>query len=136
MSDNFKRNFGIPELSQKINEQIRFYNYDEFFRFFFGRILGDQNVLFKLSDLYRGQTLGGSTSSLAPFVPLPPQGHSQGLRNKWGHWVFVRSYFLLLHIYLYSLDLKMFQRALIHFCIERTNKRFIRTSSSTFELCT
>ena len=41
---------------------------------------------------------------------------------------------LFADIYLYSLDLKIFQRALIHFCIEQTNKRFIRTSSSTFEL--
>ena len=30
MSDNFERTFGILEFSQKTNEQIRFYYYDDF----------------------------------------------------------------------------------------------------------
>ena len=34
--------FGILEFSQKTNEQIRFYYYDEFVRSFFGRIWGYQ----------------------------------------------------------------------------------------------
>ena len=50
-TDNFKRTFGILEFSQKTNERIRFYYYNEFVRSFFGRIRGHQNVLSKLSDL-------------------------------------------------------------------------------------
>ena len=49
---NFEMTFCTLEFSQKTNEWIRFYYYDEFVRSFFGRIRGHQKVSSKLSDLY------------------------------------------------------------------------------------
>ena len=63
-SDNFERTFGIYEFSQKTNEHIRFYYFDEF-----GRIRGHQKVLSKLSDLYR-HCLVNVVCERPPYLPL------------------------------------------------------------------